>query len=135
MQKVIIIGAGPAGLTAAIYALRAGKSVLLLEEKAYGGQIVNTPEIENYPGLKSVSGFEYATTLYEQAEGFGAELIYEKAVEIRDKGGIKTVKTDEDNEYTGRWCQDQHNHRKRNSYRPKSKNGLVPWSSRKPTSR
>ena len=51
MKDIIIIGAGPAGLTAAIYALRAGKSVLLLEAKTYGGQIVNTPEIDNYPAM------------------------------------------------------------------------------------
>ena len=80
MTDIIVIGAGPAGLTAAIYALRAGKSVILLEAKAYGGQIVNTPDIENYPGLKHVSGFEYATTLYEQAMSFGAEFKYETAV-------------------------------------------------------
>ncbi|MBO4411946.1 MAG: FAD-dependent oxidoreductase, partial [Lachnospiraceae bacterium] len=60
MKDIIIIGAGPAGLTAAIYALRAGKSVLLLEAKQYGGQIVNTPDIENYPALPHVSGYEFA---------------------------------------------------------------------------
>ncbi len=99
MKDIIIIGAGPAGLTAAIYALRAGKSVLLLEAKAYGGQIINTPDIENYPGLKHVSGFEYATALYEQAVSFGAELEYEKAVSIEDHDGVKTVKTDSGRSY------------------------------------
>ena len=94
MKDIIIIGAGPAGLTAAIYALRAGKSVLILEAQSYGGQIVNTPDIENYPGLKSVSGFDYATTLYEQATGFGAEIEYTAAVSIEDKGEIKTVHTE-----------------------------------------
>lgn len=98
-KDIIIIGAGPAGLTAAIYALRAGKSVLLLEAKAYGGQIVNTPDIENYPGLKHVSGFEYATTLYEQASAFGAELKYESAVSIEDKGDTKIVSTDSGEKY------------------------------------
>ena len=99
MNDIIIIGAGPAGLTAAIYALRSGKSVLLLEKEAYGGQIVNTPDIENYPGLKSVSGYEYATTLYEQATGFGAELKYEAAAVVEDKGEIKAVTTDSGNTY------------------------------------
>ena len=58
MTDIIIIGAGPAGLTAAIYARRAAKSVLVLEAKGYGGQIINTPEIENYPGIKNISGLE-----------------------------------------------------------------------------
>ena len=74
MTDLVIIGAGTAGLTAAIYALRAGKSVLLLEAKAYGGQIVNTPDIENYPGIAHVSGFDFATGLYEQATALGAKL-------------------------------------------------------------
>ncbi len=96
MTDIIIIGAGPAGLTAAIYALRAGRSVQIFEAKTYGGQIVNTPDIENYPGLKHVSGFEYATTLYEQATGFGAELINEAVIAVEDKGDIKEVRTDSD---------------------------------------
>ncbi len=94
MKDIIIIGAGPAGITAAIYGLRAGCSVLLFEQQSYGGQIVNTPDIENYPGLKHVSGFEYATTLYEQAVGFGAEIEYEKVLSVEDKGDHKTVTTD-----------------------------------------
>lgn len=93
MTDVIIIGAGPAGLTAAIYAQRAGKSVMLLEAKIYGGQIVNTPDIENYPGIKHISGFEYAQELYEQAMSFGAEFKMEAALRIEDKGNYKIVKT------------------------------------------
>ena len=60
MKDVIIIGAGTAGLTAAIYALRAGKSVLVLEQGNYGGQIINTPKVENYPGIEQISGYEFA---------------------------------------------------------------------------
>ena len=67
MADIIIVGAGTAGLSAAIYALRAGKSVILMEQLAYGGQIINTPEVENYPGIKSISGFDFAQGLYEQA--------------------------------------------------------------------
>ena len=67
IYDVLIVGAGTAGLSAAIYALRSGKSVLVLEEKMYGGQIVVTPEIENYPGIAKISGFEFAQGLYEQA--------------------------------------------------------------------
>ena len=69
MYNIIIIGAGTAGMTAAIYARRAGRTVLIIEEKNYGGQIINTPEIENYPGIENVSGFEFATNLYNQEIG------------------------------------------------------------------
>ena len=67
MHDLIIIGAGTAGLSAAIYACRAGKKVLVFEENYYGGQIVNTPEIENYPAIRKISGFEFAQALYNQA--------------------------------------------------------------------
>ena len=85
MYDIIIIGAGPAGLSAAIYGRRSGKSVLVLEEKTYGGQIVNTPNIENYPGIANISGFEFASSLYEQAKNFGAEFKFEKAVGIENQ--------------------------------------------------
>lgn len=94
MYDIIIIGAGTAGLSAAIYGVRAGKSVLLLEAKIYGGQIINTPEVENYPGIKNISGYEFAENLYQQAIGLGAELKYEKAVNIIDNKDTKTVVTD-----------------------------------------
>lgn len=96
MYDIIIIGAGPAGLSAAIYARRSGKSVLVLEEKTYGGQIVNTPNIENYPGIAHISGFEFATNLYNQAKDFGAEFKFEKAVGIEDREDSKLVKTPKD---------------------------------------
>ena len=62
MFDIIIVGAGTAGLSAAIYGLRAGKSVLVLEETTYGGQIINTPEIENYPGIQKISGLSLQRT-------------------------------------------------------------------------
>ena len=93
MYDLIIIGAGPAGLTAAIYAKRASKSVLVLEAKSYGGQIINTPEIENYPVAPHISGFEFATKIYEQAKEMGAEFKFEKAVDIQEKGVYKSVIT------------------------------------------
>lgn len=96
MYDIIIIGAGPAGLSAAIYARRSGKSVLVLEEKTYGGQIINTPNIENYPGIAHISGFEFATNLYNQAKDFGAEFKFEKAVGIEDREDSKLVKTPKD---------------------------------------
>ncbi len=98
MFDVIIVGAGPAGMTAAIYARRASKSVLVLEAKSYGGQIINTPDIENYPVEAHISGFDFATKLYEQAKGLGAEFKFEKAVGLRDENGEKTVVTTK-NEY------------------------------------
>lgn len=83
MKDVIIIGAGTAGLTAAIYALRAGKSVLVLEQGTYGGQIVNTPKVENYPGIEQISGYEFASGLYRQAEKLGMEYRSEKVTDLR----------------------------------------------------
>lgn len=94
MYDIVIVGAGPAGLSAAIYGVRAGKSVLVLEEKIYGGQIINTPEVENYPGIRKISGYEFAENLYQQAMDLGAELKFEKAVKITDQGKTKTVVTD-----------------------------------------
>ena len=82
MYDIIIVGAGTAGLTAAIYGRRAGKNVVIYESETYGGQIINTPEIENYPGIKNVSGYKFATDLYEQAIALGAEFIYDKIVSI-----------------------------------------------------
>jgi len=90
---LIIIGAGTAGMTAAIYAQRAGKQAIMLEALSYGGQIINSPDVENYPGMAHVSGFDFATALYEQAKGLGAELRFEKALSIEERDGIKVVKT------------------------------------------
>lgn len=100
MFDIIIVGAGTAGLSAAIYAVRAGKRVLILEKKTYGGQIVNTPEVENYPGIAKISGFEFATNLCNQAKDLGAELKYEGVVSIeRHTAQIFKVITDS-KEYT-----------------------------------
>ena len=100
MYDIIIIGAGPAGLTAAIYACRAEKSTLVLEAKSYGGQIINTPDIANYPVAPGISGFEFATTLYNQAKDLGAQIVFEKAVAVED-GETKTVRTP-NNAYEGK---------------------------------
>jgi thioredoxin reductase (NADPH) len=97
MTDVIIVGAGTAGLTAAIYARRAGRSVLLFESSAYGGQIINTPDIENYPGLAHVSGFDFATALYQQAADLGAELKYERVLSVKSLPDRKIVHTAEGN--------------------------------------
>lgn len=91
---VIIIGAGPAGLTSAIYTRRADKKTLVLEAKTYGGQIVNTLDIENYPVEAHISGYEFATRLYNQTLALGAEIIFEKAIQINDLKTHKEVVTD-----------------------------------------
>ena len=86
MYDLIVVGAGPAGLTAAIYARRANKKVLVFEAKSYGGQIVNAHLVENYPGFKSISGFDLATSMYEQATSLGAEVKFEMVKKItKDK--------------------------------------------------
>ena len=92
MYDIIIIGAGPAGLTSAIYARRASKKVLVLEAKNYGGQIINTLDIENYPVEEHISGFDFATKLYNQAKNLGADIKYEKVIDIKNSD-IKEVIT------------------------------------------
>lgn len=96
MYDIVVVGAGTAGLSAAIYGVRAGKSVLVLEGASYGGQIINTPEIENYPAIKKTSGFEFATDLFNQAKDLGAEVKYENVVGISLEGNIKKVKTEKE---------------------------------------
>ena len=92
MYDLIIVGAGPAGLTSALYALRANKSVLVLEAKSYGGQIVNASKIENYPALPDISGFEFATKLYEQVKNLGAEIKFETVIRIEEDKTVITKK-------------------------------------------
>ena len=93
MYDIIIIGAGPAGLTAAIYAARAEKRVLILEKETFGGQITYSPKVDNYPGLISVSGNEIADKFLEQAMGLGVEIELCEATGVVDNGGEKIVST------------------------------------------
>ncbi len=93
MYDIIIIGAGSAGLTSAIYGRRASKSVLVLEAKSYGGQIINTLDIENYPAAAHISGFDFATNLYNQAKELGAEVLFEKVESINVTDDTKEVVT------------------------------------------
>ena len=90
---VVIIGGGPAGLTAGIYLSRAKYRVLIVEKAQFGGQITITSEVVNYPGVKKVSGSELTETMRKQAEDFGAEFLLAEVKELDVNGDIKTVKT------------------------------------------
>ncbi len=92
MTDIIIIGGGPAGLTAALYAVRSGKSVILFEKLSYGGQIAKSPKVENYPAIASVSGAEFSMNLYNQAKAFGCEFRNERVTAVAD-GRVKKVIT------------------------------------------
>lgn len=89
---IIIIGAGTAGMTAGIYAARANKKTLILEGKNYGGQIINTPDIENFPGLNHISGIEYATNLYNQVKELGVTYKREEVQNITEDRVVTTNK-------------------------------------------
>lgn len=94
MKDIIVIGAGPAGMTAALYALRADKSVLLLEKENFGGQITYSPKLENYPSVMEISGSAFAEQMLEQVMAHGAEIELAEATKITDHGTYKTVTTE-----------------------------------------
>ncbi len=91
---VIVIGAGPGGLTAGLYASRANLSVLILDRGIYGGQMNNTAEVENYPGFKSILGPDLAEKMYQGATQFGAEYAYGSVEKVEVNGDLKQVITD-----------------------------------------
>ena len=95
IKDIIVIGAGASGMTAALYALRNGKSVLVLEQETVGGQISNSPRVENFPSIKEISGSDFSDKLFEQITNLGADFELEK-VEKVEKGddGLFTVTTD-----------------------------------------
>ncbi|MGX7131526.1 MULTISPECIES: thioredoxin-disulfide reductase [Enterococcus] len=101
MYDVIVIGAGPAGMTAALYASRSNLSVLMIERGAPGGQMNNTAEIENYPGFDSIMGPELAMKMYEGVSRFGTENAYGIVQDVVDHGAYKEVFT-EDESYKGK---------------------------------
>lgn len=93
MYDIIIIGAGPAGMTACIYSCIARKKVLLLEKSVYGGQILNADKIKNYPGFEEISGYEYATKLYNQVKTFNPDIKFEEVLEIKNNDNFKEIIT------------------------------------------
>ena len=102
MHDIIIIGGGPAGLTAAVYALRAGKTVLVIEKNGFGGQIAYSPKVENIPGTLSISGTEFADHLTEQAMNLGADVELENVIKAEKTGDTFTVTTEEGSVFEGR---------------------------------
>ena len=103
LYDILIIGGGPAGLTAATYARRAGKSVLVIEKNAFGGQITWSPKVENFSGFVSISGAELGDRFLEQAMEQGAEVELDEAVAVSvDADGVKTVRCESGAEFQGR---------------------------------
>lgn len=93
MYDIIIIGAGPSGMTAGIYAKQARKNVLILEKEVYGGQILKADKVKNYPGFNEISGFEFATKLYNQLKDLKPEIKFEEVIEIKNYDEYKEVIT------------------------------------------
>ena len=102
MYDMIGAGCGPAGMTAALSALRNGKKVLVIEKQGFGGQITHSPKVENYPGTLQMSGNEFADRMLDQILKQGAEIELEKVVSVSDQGAVKVVETEEGGRYEGR---------------------------------
>ena len=101
MYDIIIIGAGPAGMTAALYGAQARKKVLILEKETYGGQILKADKVKNYPGFTEISGYDFANNLYEQLTNLNVEIKFEEVLEIKNNDDNKIVTTKKGN-YTGK---------------------------------
>ena len=93
MYDIGIIGGGTAGMTAAIYGQRAGKKTIIIEGGVFGGQITSSPNVENYPGIASVSGSEFSMNLLDQSVKLGAETAMDQVTGIREEDGVKIIET------------------------------------------
>ena len=102
MFDIIVVGGGPAGMTAALYAQRNGKSALVIEKAGFGGQITHSPKVENYPGTLQMSGNEFADKTLEQILAQGAQIEFENVTGVEDRGAVKVVVTEEGGRYEGR---------------------------------
>ena len=101
MYDIIVVGGGAAGMTAALYALRNGKSALVIEKNGFGGQITHSPKVENFPGTLQMSGNEFAEKMLDQILAQGAEIEFENVISVEDMGDTKVVKTEEGGVYEG----------------------------------
>ncbi len=99
MYDMIVVGGGAAGMTAALYALRNGKSAIVIEKNGFGGQITHSPKVENFPGTLQMSGNEFAEKMLDQILAQGAEIEFENVVSVEDFGGKKVVRTEEGGVY------------------------------------
>ncbi len=102
MYDIIIVGGGAAGMTAALYALRNGRSALVIEKQGFGGQITHSPKVENYPGTLQMSGNEFAERMLDQILNQGAQIELETVVSVEDRGDHKIVRTVEGGQFEGR---------------------------------
>ena len=102
MYDVIVIGGGPAGMTAALYAQRNGKQALVIEKNGFGGQITHSPKVENYPGTYSMSGNEFADKTLDQILRQGAEIEFENVISVRSEADKKIVTTEEGSTFEGK---------------------------------
>ena len=102
MYDIIIVGGGAAGMTAALYALRNGKTALVIERQGFGGQITHSPKVENYPGTLQMSGNEFADRMLDQILNQGAQIELETVVAVEDRGDHKVVHTEEGSAFEGR---------------------------------
>lgn len=101
MYDIIIIGAGPAGMTACIYASQARKKVLLLEKEVYGGQILKANKVKNYPGFEEISGYEFSSKLFNQVKSLNPDIKFEEVLQIKNNNEFKEVITKK-NSYKGK---------------------------------
>ena len=94
MIDIIVIGGGAAGMTAALYAKRSGKSVKIFEKESFGGQIANSPKVENFPSIKEISGLELSNNMFEQIMDLGVEFECEDVLEVKKENDCFIVTTD-----------------------------------------
>ena len=102
MTDIIVVGGGPAGMTAALYAKRNGMTAMVIEKNGFGGQITHSPKVENYPGTLSMSGNEFAEKLLDQILAQGVDIEYENVIAVRDEDKVKVVVTEEGHEFQAR---------------------------------